>query len=373
MTDISIIVCFKNSCERYYLNYDDVFEFSETIIPLSYNFNLKSGKIDGNCDEYFYTSEKLNYEEFDVISKIYKNKYYDIDYNTFNKEHLDYFNFDLDTLFNNILKYYIENQSIDDEIKMENNILIIQNKKTLEIIGNLNKLFELNYIPFRTLVSTGTYMEKEDYDDLFKNIYHEPFFVSLGDYDNILYARNISYKYLFQECINEIYDEMKFCDNVLEKKFSQNAKFTVEEYGDTKHLNSILERNFYCEEVNEHGILTVQPQLCVSYLYKSSFDVIKSLSSTRKMFDGEIIIYDEHEMSERQNYFYNIDINKNIFFDDRQKENMVKIFIDEKIIGKIHDVVKNISIFSKNYFFTIHGKKHNENYVINEIKGLIKL
>ena len=316
-----VVITFPETNKKYVINYANILLFGETLIKVAINFNSHFlGETFETSDDivYEYNSTTIDYEQFDLIVKIFNKEYItstDFDNNI---ELIEYIGFNKADIFIDMLEHIIKNDiKYKSEIVINNKLSIFQNSDVAKLANIYNKSLEQNRIPIKMYFAEGTYfyngdMRGEDPYPLEMDV----MYIAFGDYENILYVANM------QTCSPASFDMDKIKkyisrNNIDDKNYMDNYPFFEDEDGFYPSLRQSINKNYY------PNILDV---------LNNQHDISFQNNCNNNMFTYDSNMHSTHK---KKTPYYNLDIDNNMYFDKHQK----KIVVDEFIKN---DVVKNI-------------------------------
>jgi hypothetical protein len=348
-----VLVSFLNDERKYVINYNYICSIKDCVISVYIDFNIKNGNIDENDNIYEYKSEFSTYEEFQIIYKIFMKEYITIDEYNQNTQLLDYHNIHPSNIFIEIINEMIKKSEYKDEIIVSDGITMFQNRDQMKYARSFLNYSNSNTIPMKFYFAEGTYnfgggME----DEPSKNIKMTPIFVSVGDYDNILFMRGLKTTHFIELQLEEIIKESHEYDEITNKlKLNPNKEFTLcEDDGDesdnfvtpskinsVENINEIYDLKIALDECFFGECEYLFPGLKYSLKYKNQ-DIVELMFGEeydRSYGICKKYIFDKHEELKEERKLFNLDINNKMFFTEQQRE-----LIFEKIINK--NIIENI-------------------------------
>ncbi len=243
-----------------YLNYDEIKndEFYEMLDYFNINFN----QVLVNYQENLVSVEGKPMSERMNIFKFLNNgdDENDLNFEKYSKDREDEYDYPSDQEIETKLKEFDINEvnetetEKDTEIKNLNDKFITVHSKHEQTlyITEMTKSYNLPYIPFRMIFIEGFVKISGDTctPGLFK-LALQPIWVSLGDYDNLLYLRNLG-TICFRDKNYNRYDD--FCDNKLLNFYDIIEKYYVKKLVPDKKIKFEIKEDYYVYDEEDLNI-----------------------------------------------------------------------------------------------------------------------
>jgi hypothetical protein len=376
-----IVVTFPNDKRKYIINYNNICVMKDCIINSYINFNIKNETINENDDIYEYVSEFHAYEDFDVVNKILMKEYITIEEFKQNKQILDYYGISPENIFTEIISGLMKKSSLKNEIIVSEGITIFQNNDQMKHARTLLNTFNYNnnYIPMKIYFAEGTYEYgggMSDHPHL--NLKMSPIFISIGDYDNILFIKKLKTRNYEESSLSEMVEHsnknkyLDFCQNL-----SSNKEFYLrdENYDDDIDEND-PEYDKYIDIIGDMNY--------ENYMFAGLKYSLKNDNMLEIMCDNQHdhvthnkYVFDKHKKLKQENKFFNIDSENKMFFTEEQRTSIIDSLIKKDTIEKIRKSLSGVGLRLQQQKVSVDSNFCNEDiygtFTIIEINCIINL